>query len=74
MIGVRLLYQIEKRCREIFPTIKEPFGGLNIYLIGAFRQLPPVKDLELYSTLEPDDVMATEGLLLIKEFDKFIEL
>ena len=41
LIGLRTLYQIESRCREIFANeIDEPFGGLIIYLFGDYNQIP----------------------------------
>ena len=49
MIGLRLMGMLEQRCQELFPSINEPFGGLYVYLFGDFRQLPPVRDLPLYS-------------------------
>lgn len=36
MIGARMLFVIEQRCREIFPDCNELFGGLNIYLLGNY--------------------------------------
>ena len=40
LIGLRTLYQIESRCREIFANeIDKPFGGLIIYLFGDYNQL-----------------------------------
>lgn len=72
MIGARMLFQIEQRCREIFPEIDEPFGGLHVYFFGDFRQLPPVKDSALYSETSGD--MAAKGRLVFETFQKFIEL
>lgn len=72
MIGARMLFQIEQRCRKIFPAIDEPFGGLHVYFFGDFRQLPPVKDSALYSRTTGD--MAAKGRLVFDTFQEFIEL
>ncbi|XP_074603973.1 uncharacterized protein LOC141857379 [Brevipalpus obovatus] len=73
MIGARLLNVVERRLREIKPGVDEPFGGLFIYLFGDFRQLPPVKDSPLYSSIFFDE-MASQGKIAFKQFHKFIEL
>lgn len=73
MMGTRMLFQIEKRCREIFPNVDDLFGGLNVYLFGDFRQLPPVKDTVLYAD-KLYDTMSTEGLMVFKTFQVFLEL
>ncbi|XP_052119456.1 ATP-dependent RecD-like DNA helicase isoform X1 [Frankliniella occidentalis] len=49
MIGCRLLSSMERRLREAKPHCDEVFAGLNIFLIGDVRQLPPVGDSPLYS-------------------------
>ena len=58
MIGLRMLHKIETRCREGKGS-DEPFGGLFVYFFGDLRQLPPVKDLALYS--EPTDQYGNRG-------------
>ncbi|XP_023317653.1 uncharacterized protein LOC111694302 [Trichogramma pretiosum] len=73
MVGCRLLYQIEKRCRDIFPLRDEPFGGLIVYMFGDFNQLPPVKDAAFYNHNE-NDVVSTNGAILLQSFQLFIEL
>ncbi|XP_074596278.1 ATP-dependent DNA helicase Pif1-like [Brevipalpus obovatus] len=73
MIGARMLYMIEKRLREINPERDEAFGGIFIYLFGDFRQLPPVKDTPLYSSIFYD-VMAQQGRFVFDSFQRFFEL
>ncbi|KAK3915401.1 ATP-dependent DNA helicase [Frankliniella fusca] len=47
MVSCSLLGMIDKRIRE--GTGKdEPFGGLNVYLCGDYKQLPPVMGTALY--------------------------
>ena len=43
-VGACLLHNIEKRCRKIFRSLNNHFGGINIYFVGDFQQLPPVSD------------------------------
>ena len=52
MIGLRLLYAIDRRLRQIFPSHHDkPFGGLIVILLGDFGQLPPVMDTPLYACI-----------------------
>ncbi|XP_067131711.1 ATP-dependent DNA helicase pif1-like [Centruroides vittatus] len=60
MVGARMLYMIERRLREINPEKDEPFGGFFVYLFGDFRQLPPVKDTPLSSSVLYN-VMSQQG-------------
>jgi len=48
MVGTRLLCKIHRRLCEAKANSQEPFGGLNGYLFGDIRQLPPVKDTAIY--------------------------
>jgi len=59
MLGQRTLAMIDSRFRQIFPEkANNPFGNLNIALVGDFAQLPPVGDTPLYS---PPSSAATEN-------------
>ncbi|MEK7147802.1 MAG: PIF1 family DEAD/DEAH box helicase [Patescibacteria group bacterium] len=45
MLGPETLSMIEAVCREI-KQVQEPFGGLQVILVGDFFQLPPVTKYE----------------------------
>jgi ATP-dependent DNA helicase PIF1 len=49
MISPRMLRQIDKRCQEAKTAPGVPFGNMMVYLLGDFRQLPPVKVPPLYA-------------------------
>ena len=53
------MHKIETRCREGKGNSDEPFGGLFVYIFGDLRQLPPVKDVAIYS--EPTDQYGNRG-------------
>lgn len=72
MIGLRLMNKIHKRLCEAVGTSDHPFGGLNIYLFGDLRQLPPVKDLAIY--MPPGDDFSSVALALVRRFQKIIIL
>ena len=55
------------------PNIDKNFGGLYIYLLGDFRQLPPVKGSALYEHQTPMN-NGTLGLQLFKGFRNKIQL
>ena len=63
IVGARLLHQIKKRCQNIYLNVNEDFGGLHVYMLGDFRQLPPVKDTPLYDDKFTDS-MASNGSLI----------
>ena len=72
LIGLRTLYQIESRCREIFANeIDEPFGGIIIYLFGDYNQLTPVGDTAIFSSKKFTDKMQSQGELVFKQFQKY---
>jgi len=73
LIGARMLSQIEKRCREMFPNSDEPFGGLCVYLFGDFRQLPPVKDAPLHTKYSMNKIVM-DGIAAFQSFKKVFEL
>lgn len=50
MLGLNLFYKVDLRLREAKPQLSHlPFGGLCVYLIGDWSQLPPVCDMSLYN-------------------------
>ena len=55
MIVLMLMGMLEKPCQELFQSINELFNGLYVYLFGDFHQLPPVRDLPLYSDTFTDE-------------------
>lgn len=72
MIGLRMLHKIHSRLCEIRGISEEPFGGFNVYLFGDLRQLPPVRDLPIYT--EPTDDYSRYGLHLVNSFEQKIVL
>ena len=54
MVGAKLLHLIDRRCRDMFPTVDESCGGLLVYIFGDFRQCPPVKNAPLYNKIFTD--------------------
>ncbi len=50
MLGLRQLHWLDSRLCQIFPSSTQPFGGLNVLLLGDFCQLPSVGERALYDT------------------------
>jgi hypothetical protein len=58
MLGQRTLAMIDLRFRQVFPKkANNPFGNLNIALVGDFAHLPPAGNTPLCS---PPSSAATE--------------
>jgi len=48
MLGLDTLRWVDKRLRQAKNRLTEPFGGLNVILVGDFGQLPPVCDMHMW--------------------------
>ncbi len=78
-LGQRTLAMIDSRFRQIFPrTSKDPFGNINVALVGDFAQLPPVGDTPLYSpptsAATDNGVLGREGSTLYRLFSASFRL
>ena len=80
MLTSVMLYRVSERLKEITNNHTEPFGGLDITLVGNFSQLPPAAGVPLYKDaidfhLEPHKFTAGSpryfGTLLFQQFKVF---
>lgn len=77
MLGCRSFAMINARAKQATGKLKIAFGGLSVILVGDTKQLPPVKDCELWKPLDDDDDYSrnyAEGKHLYKLFDKVVRL
>lgn len=76
IISLRVMYQMDQRCRQIFSNkAEQPFGGLNILLIGDFFQLPPVRSLPLFNDSNKlKNKLDTARRVAYYQFNQTIEL
>ena len=69
MLGLNLFYKIVRRLREAKPSHSDlPFGGLCVYLIGDWLQLPPIGDTSLYG--KGKIIESIQASLLYAQFKK----
>lgn len=76
MLGLRQLHLLDSCLRQISPSSTQPFGRINVLLLGDFCQLPPVGERALYDTRRciRRVVDAIAGQQLYQLFDKTIIL
>ena len=75
MIGTRLLSAIDCRLRQAYPSLQDTeFGGIILYLLGDFNQLPPVKDRSMLSEPIKSDISSLRGRMLFEKFTSVFEL
>ena len=74
MVGRKMLGQVDRRLRQIFPHhAQEVFGGCSCLLFGDFGQLPPVMDLPLYTTLSRSE-LSDQGRVAYQCFNQAVVL
>ena len=74
MVGRKLLGQVDRCLRQIFPHhSQQVFGGCSCLLFGDFGQLPPVMDLPLYTTHSRTE-LSDQGRIAYQSFSQAIVL
>ena len=74
MVGRKILGQVDKRLRQVFPYHANTlFGGCSCLLFGDFGQLPPVMDLPIYTTV-PRSTLSDLGSTAYQLFDHAVVL
>lgn len=75
MVGLRMLGRIDRRLRQATGHLQEPFGGVNILLVGDILQLPPIKDAALYKAFSAKDSAEVQaGWTTFSLFNIVVEL
>ena len=49
MVGRRTLHILDSRLRQAKAAPDTPFGGVHVFFVGDYGQLPPISDLEMFS-------------------------
>lgn len=52
MVSAELLEQIDARLKQITGLFTKAFGGLDVFLIGDLRKLPPVKATPIFKQIK----------------------
>ena len=74
MVGRKILGQVDKRLRQIFPHHADTLlGGCSCLLFGDFGQLPPMMDLPIYTTV-PRSGLSDLGSTAYQLFNRAIIL
>ena len=74
MVGRKTLGQVDNRLRQAFPHhAQEVFGRCSCLLFGDFGQLPPVRDLPLYTTESSTD-LRDQGRAAYQSFHQAVVL
>ena len=74
MVGRKILGQVDRRLRQVFPHRgQEVFGGCSCLLFGDFGQLPPVMDLPLYTT-DSRSELSDQGRAAYHQFNQAVVL
>lgn len=68
MLGLKLFYKCDDRLKEGKHCSTVPFGGLCVFLVGDWSQLPPVGDKSLYVTGNTHETIQSSFLYSL--FDK----
>jgi len=74
MVGLRVLFFLDRRLREAFPNRDQDFGGMSIIIMGDFYQLPPVGEHPMYFTKKIRDPDIVQAQRLYQLFNKTITL
>lgn len=75
MVGAKMFGLIERRLRQATGKLDTPFGGINIFLVGDTKQLPPVKDSPLWTKINCANTdIVRDGLIAFKHFNTIVTL